>query len=141
MATDLEAWAPALYSLNLKIFKESLESQILHRLKNHSKILLLTAGSPEDLWGYKLGYESTPDTFYSWLGAVAPAHRQKGLARALMDRQHAWCQKQGYKSVQTKTLHKWENMLKLNLAVGFNIVDTYVNKQGLTKILLEKKLC
>ncbi|VTR25567.1 Uncharacterised protein [Serratia fonticola] len=28
--------------------------------------------------GFKLGYQTTPGEFYSWLGAVLPAFRRKG---------------------------------------------------------------
>lgn len=78
--------------------------------------------------------------FYSWLGGVDPDYRKHGIALTLMEKQHEYLRKNGYKVVQTKTMNKWRNMLILNIKNGFNIIETYTDDNGLQKIVLEKTL-
>ncbi len=89
--------------------------------------------------GCKLGYEQSPDTFYSWLGCVDPAYQKQGIGAELMRQQHNWCLQNGYRTVQTRTYNQWRAMLVLNIRAGFDIVGTVQGKRGLT-IVLEKQL-
>ncbi|GAB3571021.1 hypothetical protein GCM10027578_28460 [Spirosoma luteolum] len=89
--------------------------------------------------GCKLGYESEPDRFYSWLGCVRTDCRGQGIAATLMTQQHDWCQQQGYRSIRTQTYNQWRSMLLLNIRAGFDIVGTEPGRYGL-KIVLEKTL-
>jgi GNAT superfamily N-acetyltransferase len=87
--------------------------------------------------GFKLGYERTSDEFYSWLGGVHPDFRRRGIARRLLNLQHEWCRKSGYRRVSTETLNDNHAMLLLNLASGFVVVGTRADSRGL-KVLLER---
>lgn len=93
----------------------------------------------ERLIGCKLGYERGPDQFYSWLGGVDAAYRGRGIAGELMQQQHDWCRRVGYRSVRTQTYNQWRSMLILNLRHGFAVIGTVQGKHGLT-IMLEKLL-
>ncbi|WP_342772619.1 hypothetical protein [Oceanobacillus piezotolerans] len=66
-------------------------------------------------------------------------YREKGVASKLMEKQHQYLKKEGYKIVQTKTMNKWRGMLILNIKHGFDIIGTYTDEKGLHKIILEKK--
>ncbi len=90
--------------------------------------------------GYKLGYRRNREVFYSWLGGVLPEARRRGVARELIERQHAWCRGQGYRSVRTDTTNVFKQMLLLNLRVGFDVIGTFHDaERGLT-IMLERAL-
>ncbi|GAB3287995.1 GNAT family N-acetyltransferase [Hymenobacter tenuis] len=91
------------------------------------------------LVGCKLGHERQPGHYYSWLGGVLPGYRRLGVAAALMEQQHAWCQEHNYRRIRTQTFNKWRAMLLLNLRHGFDIVGTIQAARGLT-IVLEKGL-
>ncbi|RDU37235.1 GNAT family N-acetyltransferase [Neobacillus piezotolerans] len=90
--------------------------------------------------GYKIGYGLSQTKFYSWLGGVHPEYRNLGIASTLMHQQHYFLKQYGFTSVQTKTMNKWRGMLILNIKNGFNIVETYTDKNGRHKIILEKDL-
>lgn len=109
-------------------------------LARHNRTLLQVAHTDGKVLGFKLGYEEKPDRFYSWLGAVDPSARKQGVGHALMEAQHDWCKKQGYKKVQTRTKNSWRDMLILNLKCGFDVIGTYTDDKGDPKIILEKKL-
>ena len=89
--------------------------------------------------GFKIGYESGGDAFYSWLGGVHPEFRRRGIARTLLERQHAWCRSRGYAAVTTEAVNHNRAMLLLNLSRGFVIKGTRADRRGL-KILLERDL-
>jgi ribosomal protein S18 acetylase RimI-like enzyme len=108
--------------------------------KNHLKFHLAIARVDSEAIGFKLGYEKDSTKFYSWLGGVSPKYRGLGVAKSLMQAQHLWCQKQGYKSIQTQSLNKFKEMLILNLKNGFQIIGTHYSKQDL-KIVFEKNIC
>jgi predicted GNAT superfamily acetyltransferase len=90
--------------------------------------------------GFKMGYAIDDTIFYSWLGGVDEAYRGQNIAATLMAMQHDWCRTHGYKTVRTKTLNRWRNMLILNIKQGFEITETYTDERGVLKIVLEKNL-
>jgi ribosomal protein S18 acetylase RimI-like enzyme len=122
--------------LHLEAFGEPLEKT--ERFTN--KLLALTAFENETLVAFKLGYALDATTFYSWLGAVKPAYRQLGLASELMRMQHAWCLKNGFNKVKTKTHNKFKDMLKLNINSGFEITGVETKPDGDLRIIMNKKL-
>ena len=87
----------------------------------------------------KLGYALSHDRFFSWLDGVLPEFQGLGIAAELMRKQHAWCAKQGFKSIETRTTNEFAKMIQLNLANGFKITGTLPN-DGEIKIILEKDL-
>lgn len=113
---------------------------LLIRLSNVDHPVMILAYMNHELIAYKIGYQLNDNVFYSWIGGVHPDHRKKGIAQILMDEQQKLVKQQGYRVIQTKTMNKWKSMLLLNIKNDFKIIETYYDKQGLHKILLEKSL-
>lgn len=90
--------------------------------------------------GFKLGYQTEPEVFYSWLGGMTPDFRGLGIATELMKRQHLWCRTKGYKKIETTTRNCFRSMLLLNIRHGFNITGTEESNERGMKIRLEKIL-
>jgi GNAT superfamily N-acetyltransferase len=126
-----------LLELYEEIFESSKDRFEPPVMKNFRAWIVL---SGDQAIGFKAGYELKPEKYYSWLGGVHPEYRKKGIAGRLMELQHEWCQFNGYKTIQTKTKNKWKSMLILNLKHGFDIIGTYTDSLGETKIILEKNL-
>lgn len=113
---------------------------LINKMANKPKLLVITAMNGMKVIGYKIGYELDNNKFYSWLGGVDTNYRKHGIASELMQKQHQYLKKNGYSVVQTKTMNKWRNMLVLNIKNGFDVIETYTDEKGLHKIILEKKL-
>ncbi|MFC4411798.1 GNAT family N-acetyltransferase [Chungangia koreensis] len=125
----------------LKIHQEIFEDTTLpEKAESKEKILFFVAVEDGRVAGYKIGYEVTDDHFYSWYGAVNPEDRGKGIATELMKRQHTYLKDIGYKIVSTKTRNKWREMLILNIKHGFDVMETFVDGDGIHRIVLEKQL-
>jgi predicted GNAT superfamily acetyltransferase len=124
--------------LHKNIFGDS--DDLVSKMKSKPQLLVLTAMDGEKVIGYKMGYAIDEDTFYSWLGGVAPNYRKSGIASMLMEKQHGYLKEKGYKVVRTKTMNKWRSMLILNIKHGFDVIETYTDEKGLHKIVLEKRL-
>lgn len=90
--------------------------------------------------GFKLGYRRGPDLFYSWLGGVLPAWQRRGIASALMARQHAALPMLGYRAVETRARAANNAMLILNLRHGFTIVGHEIDARGFAVVTLRKEL-
>lgn len=125
-------------TLHETIFKDS--DTLVNKAQSKSKILFTVGLDRGVLVGYKIGYELDSDIFYSWLGGVSEKHRNKGIASKLMKQQHLYLKEKDYKIVQTKTKNKWRNMLVLNIKNGFDVIGTYTDSSGESKIILEKSL-
>lgn len=123
-----------------KVFGGYSPSKLDSTLANRSEILYVSARVKDQFVGFKLGYTYNEERFYSWLGAVDPEYRGVGVGQDLMRQQHQWCQKKGFHIIETRTKNKWQDMLILNIKNGFEIIGTYTNKNGETKIIMEKKL-
>lgn len=85
------------------------------RVEERAASMLQLACLGGQVVGYKLGYRRNPEVFYSWLGGVLPQHRRQGVARELLERQHAWCRESGYRRVRTDTTNAFKDMLLLNV--------------------------
>jgi GNAT superfamily N-acetyltransferase len=109
-------------------------------MEEERQVLLLLASVDGRLVGYKMGFRCEPGTFESWRGGVEPEARRQGVARALMERQHDWCAGAGFRFVQTAVSADNVGMLILNLRSGFRITGSYVNRAGVLKLSLEKRL-
>ncbi len=106
----------------------------------HVPHLILLALWDQQIIGFKIGYERDQH-FYSWLGAIHPDYRRKGLAEKLADTQENWARERGYKKVWMKTRNRFPSMLMMALNRGFQIVqidprDTITEH----RIILEKSL-
>ncbi|MFD1206182.1 GNAT family N-acetyltransferase [Sporosarcina contaminans] len=103
-------------------------------------VLVIAAIDSGKVVGYKIGYEQSPGRYYSWYGAVQEKYRGKGIASKLMKKQHQLIAEAGYSMIETKTRNKWKEMLILNIQHGFDIVDTFVDSDGIHRITMEKTL-
>jgi ribosomal protein S18 acetylase RimI-like enzyme len=122
------------------VFKSFNAQKFKGVLETHTRFHITLALVEGAVAGFKLGYATDQETFYSWLGAVHPQFRGLGIASSLMELQHNWCHAHGFKRVQTKTLNRWREMIALNLRFGFEIRGAYTDSAGEPKLLLEKKL-
>ncbi len=109
-------------------------------LEGRKHILTNLAVSDSQIVGFKIGYRDSPYDFYSWLGGVDPEFRRRGIADELMVRQHRFAEKQGYKTVVTKTKNQFKAMLIVNLRHGFDIIGSYTDHKGEPKLILKKWL-
>jgi len=106
----------------------------------HRPHLILTARNDSGPIGFKVGYDRD-GKFYSWLGAVAPAYRNKGIATALAERQEDWARNQGYNAIWMKTRNCFPEMLLMAIGRGFRIVGFDPKEEvGQHRIVLEKSI-
>lgn len=122
------------------IFETDELSKFHNRIKNAKRLLFVLAYQHNRLIGFKIGYQKNNEIFYSWLGAIHPDCRKLGIASRLMVLQHDWAKQQNFKFIETKTMNRWKSMLILNLKHGFDIHLTYLDSQGVLKIILQKEL-
>ena len=106
-----------------------------HKLIQISDPVLIYAKKNHDIVGFKLGYPLSSKLFYSWIGGVLSNWRRLGLAKKMLQTQHAVVKELGYQTIRTKTEHRFEPMLVLNLKEGFQIIDRQKEK-----IIMEKHL-
>ncbi len=114
-------------------------TEIAWRLEQMPDAVVHWCESESEFMGFKIGYASRRTRLYSWVGGVHHAYRRRGVARALMQAQHAWAKDRGYTSVETGTMHQNLAMLTLNLQSGFKVIGTYT-RAGKTRVLMTKRL-
>jgi ribosomal protein S18 acetylase RimI-like enzyme len=126
--------------LHNSIFGEA--DNFVNQIESKPHLLIDISLHGEKVIAYKIGYALDNDKFYSWLGGVDANYRNYGVASKLMEKQHQYLRRNGYKVVQTKTKNKWRSMLILNIKSGFDVIGTSTNNddKGEPKIILEKKL-
>ena len=118
----------------------SKQQDIEYRLSG-AKYLILIARVDGEYAGYKLGYELSPQTFYSWLGAVVPQFRRRGVAKALLCYQESWVAESGYSAIEVKSMNRFPAMLQLLIANEYRIRGYQdVMEKGAGKILFYKEL-
>lgn len=124
-----------------EVFGEALPIERLdQKIQQHGQLHLLLALDHVEVVGFKVGYKTDHDTFYSWLGGVRPLYRGLGIAQELMRRQHLYCELEKIKLIKTKTRSQFAEMLVLNLRAGFRITEHKDFKNGQTEILMEKRI-
>jgi GNAT superfamily N-acetyltransferase len=100
--------------------KRTALEELRARLDAVSLILVATLqGVPV---GYKVGYASSTNDFYSWLGAVHPQYRGKGIAQALLLYQEQWAYERDFKTITVKSANRFPAMLSLLIANHYQIV-------------------
>lgn len=106
----------------------------------HNLCILVAEHGPTPV-GYKIGYEVSPEVFYSFSGGVLPEYRGQGIARALIVEQHRIAAQLGYSIVRTHTKNKYRDMLVLNIKCGFDVTGVnHKSGEKLHSIILEKVL-
>jgi GNAT superfamily N-acetyltransferase len=131
-----------IWQLYQEVFEtERNKEDFFENVRLFPKLFTVLAFKEEQLIGYKMGYITKPGKeFYSWIGGVRNGFRRQGIAQELMQRQHEWCKRKGLNLIRTNTQNRWKEMLILNIRNGFDIVGTFTDEKGMTRILLEKKL-
>ena len=107
------------------------------RLENMPDTTVFTMYDSDRLIGYKAGYATAYDRYYSWLGAVHPDHTRKGIARRLMQAQHDWLTASRFTLLETQVAKVNNAMLDLNLSSGFQISGEF-SKKDKPYLFLEK---
>ena len=126
-------------ALALDVFGELDALEIAWRLASMPDATLQVARVNNELVAFKLGYAIGRSRYLSWLGGVASAHRARGIARALLDRQHAWALDKRFTTMETGTTKNNRAMLGLNLSAGFEIIGTYT-RDSQPRVILQKRL-
>ena len=107
------------------------------RLDNMPDVTVFAMFQEDHLIGYKAGYASAFDRYYSWLGAVDPEFQRQGIARRLMQTQHDWLTASRFTLLETQVARTNKAMLELNLSSGFQISGEF-SKKGEPYFILEK---
>ena len=122
------------------IFEHVEPGKFEKRINEAVNLLTVLALHQNKIVGFKIGYQSAPQNFYSWIGGVDENFRNRGIAAKLMEKQHLWCRENGFKLIRTKTRNHFKAMLVLNIKHGFDIVEVYKDSRNNLKIVLEKDL-
>jgi len=141
--TDLNAEIlDSLFELESKVFDRPLSKEIIsNEVACHTGVIGLVASKDQIPCGYKVGFQHSPEIFYSWIGGVHPDFRGQGVATFLMQEQHRILKETGYSYVRTHTKNKYRDMLILNIKSGFQVTGTYKKLCEVELgIILEKKL-
>ncbi|MDD8060539.1 MULTISPECIES: GNAT family N-acetyltransferase [Shewanella] len=83
--------------------------------------LILVAKYDSTPIGFKVGYALNHDEFYSWLGGVAPQHREMKVASQLRQLQESWAMRHGFKAIRVKSMNQFPNMLHMLITSGYHI--------------------
>lgn len=117
-------------------FPQKLELETLQaRLSGRPHLCLLALEDDRPV-AYKVGYQETPNRFYSWIGAVLPEYRGCGIARRLLHRQEEWVRAQGYGEINVWSENRYRGMLVFLLKEGYDIFAV----AGDGKVLFRKRL-
>ena len=107
------------------------------RLQNMPDVTVFAMFNADNLIGYKAGYATGYDRYYSWLGAVHPDFQRQGIARRLMQAQHDWLTTSRFTLLETQVAKVNKAMHDLNLSSGFQISGEF-SKHGEPYLILEK---
>ncbi|QTD41270.1 GNAT family N-acetyltransferase [Sporosarcina sp. Te-1] len=124
--------------LHQQIFENA--DEFFKKMKERNHLLTIIALENNRVVGYKVGYALSDKAYYSWYGAVDEACRGRGIAAKLMDIQHDLVKEAGYRTIQTNTRNMWRAMLILNIKKGFDVKETFVDDEGIHRIILHKQL-
>ena len=109
-------------SANVQEFDDPYEIPEYSKRLNSTTHLILTAYDDHNPIAFKIGYQRHHDrSFYSWMGAVLPNYRRKGIANNLADYQETWAKKNGYNSIKIQTREKHKAMLTFAINREFQI--------------------
>lgn len=123
-----------------KVLKPTSLETFKKKLIEKKNLLIVLCRVDNQVVGFKVGFEKSLTTFYSWLGGVDPAFQRLGVASALMDNMTNWCIRNRYESLDTKTTNNNKAMIILNIISGFEVKDLKIGKDGVKKILMSKDL-
>jgi ribosomal protein S18 acetylase RimI-like enzyme len=103
--------------------------------------LALAAYDEDKIIGFKIGYQLSTNTFYSWMGAVLKDYRGQQVAKQLAKYQESWAKENGYSKIRFKTRNKLRSMLLFAIKNDFNIVGVEPREDlNEYRIVMEKDL-
>ncbi|PVZ71959.1 GNAT family N-acetyltransferase [Pelagibaculum spongiae] len=103
-------------------------------------VLFCMAYQGDMLVATSIGYVTRPGIFESWVGAVHPDYRSKGIGLELQLAQHAHCQGNGIHFIETITSNDNFPMQLINLKTGMKIVGMICDKPDEIKLKFTKCL-
>lgn len=122
-------------------FQNPYEAEVYETKLANVPHLILVAYDDGKPVGFKVGYEREKGSFYSWMGAVLPSHRRKGVAQRLAEVQENWAREKGYPFITFKTRNYLKAMLTFGINNGFNIFKIEERETiGQYRIWLRKQL-
>lgn len=128
-------------NLSEQLFSKAPSQDYVYQLNRRvSALALIARNNADNIIGYKLGYAMSQDVFYSWLGGIHPAYRKRGIASLLIQTQHEWCAKNGFRLIRTKTLQSNAIMYALNRKFGFHVIGNDCTSPLGIKLLYSKHL-
>ncbi len=130
------------YNLSLQVpeFENPYPKDIYQERLSKVEHLILLANVNDEIAGFKVGY-AKEDYFYSWMGAVLPAYRKMGVAKALAKYQENWAKSHGYTTIQFKTRNYLKGMLIFAIKNDFQIIGVETRSNIMdNRILLRKQL-
>jgi len=101
------------------------------RLERMPDVSIFYARREEKLIAFKAGYAIAERKYYSWLGAVHPDFRQRGIGTQLTRMQHNWIVEHGYSTVEASSRAENTIMAHINLTNGFIAQGTKLEPHGL----------
>ncbi len=129
-----------LIALTRMFFEQKPDKQYFDRLQHVNKPFIIFAKFDDTLIGCKIGYQTSHDSFYSWIGGVHPDFRRQGIAQNMMQLQIDWCIKNGIHVIRTKTLKRNMPMYALNFKHGYHVTGYDKSGKHGPKLILSKTL-
>ncbi|MGS0681660.1 GNAT family N-acetyltransferase [Shewanella sp. 125m-7] len=111
-------------------FEQGYASQEIRQRLLAGPALLLIAKVEGEIAGFKLGYQTDDQVFYSWLGGVTPDFRGLGLAKSLLEYQERWATEQGYQRIDVKTRNCFPSMLNMLISNQYQITAMVSDAQN-----------
>lgn len=85
-----------LAALDAAIFPSPFSKRVFEReLQHRHNLSVFVAAVDQVSSAYKIGFEQSPDVYYSFSGGVLPRCRRQGIARALIAEQHRFARELG----------------------------------------------
>jgi len=100
----------------------------LKKRLNSKPHLILIARCKTELVGFRAGYARSSIEFYSWLGAIHPKHRGRGIEAKLLSAQEHWARTQGYERITLSSRNRYPEMMRLLLTQQYRIYDYHPRK-------------
>lgn len=111
------------------------------RLERMPDVGIFYVRSEEKLIAFKAGYAIAERKYYSWLGAVHPDFRQRGICTQLTRMQQAWIVERRYSTVETSSRADNTIMARVNVANGFIMQGTKLEPHGLQLLWAKRFEC
>ena len=102
-------------------------------------VTVFIAGDESRLIGFKAGYATAHNRYYSWLGGIDPDFRRQGIAKQLMNQQHDWLHESRFRLLETHVEQTNKVMIQLNLDAGFTVAGHFL-KAGKPTSVMERNI-